>query len=45
VHTERYGTRSALIVTVPAAGLPRLRVADGPPCQAPLLDVTDRWAA
>jgi uncharacterized protein with NRDE domain len=45
VHTEEleYGTRSALIVTVPAAGTPRLRVADGPPCQAPLTDMTALW--
>jgi uncharacterized protein with NRDE domain len=43
VHTERYGTRSALIVTVPAVGQPRLRVADGPPCEVPLLDVTSLW--
>jgi uncharacterized protein with NRDE domain len=44
VHTEQYGTRSALLVTVPAEGLPRLRVADGAPCQAALVDVTARWA-
>lgn len=43
VHTAEYGTRSALIVTVPAAGLPALRVADGPPCQAPLRDVSRLW--
>jgi uncharacterized protein with NRDE domain len=43
VHTLEYGTRSSLIVTVPAAGVPRLRVADGPPCQAPLRDVTGLW--
>lgn len=43
VHAEEYGTRSALIVTVPAAGPPRLRVADGPPCQAPLTDMTALW--
>lgn len=44
VHTPDYGTRSAMIVTVMAAGPPLLRVADGPPCQAPLQDVTARWA-
>jgi uncharacterized protein with NRDE domain len=44
VHTPEYGTRSALIVTVPAAGPPRLLVADGPPCQAPLRDASTRWA-
>jgi uncharacterized protein with NRDE domain len=43
VHTAGYGTRSSLIVTVPAAGLPRLRAADGPPCQVPLRDVTGLW--
>jgi uncharacterized protein with NRDE domain len=45
VHTPDYGTRSSMIVTVPAAGLPRLRVADGPPCQVPLRDVTSLWAS
>ncbi len=45
VHTAEfeYGTRSALIVTVPDAGPPRLRVADGPPCQAALEDMTALW--
>jgi len=43
VHAEEYGTRSALIVTVPDAGPPRLRVADGPPCQAALADMTALW--
>lgn len=43
VHAEEYGTRSALVVTVPGAGPPRLRVADGPPCQAALEDVTAMW--
>ena len=45
VHTSRYGTRSAMIVTVPPAGLPRLRVADGPPCEVPFQDATSLWAA
>lgn len=45
VHTERYGTRSAMIVSVPAAGLPRMRVASGPPCTAPLLDRTSLWTS
>jgi uncharacterized protein with NRDE domain len=45
VHTPGYGTRSAMIITVPAAGAPRLRVADGPPCETPFRDVTDLWAA
>jgi uncharacterized protein with NRDE domain len=45
VHTERYGTRSAMIVSVGPAGLPRVRVAAGPPCVTPLLDVTGMWAS
>jgi len=44
VHTASYGTRSALIVTVPATGAPRLRVADGPPCEVPFQDVTSLWS-
>jgi uncharacterized protein with NRDE domain len=43
VHVEGHGTRSAMTVSVPAAGLPSVRVADGPPCQTPLLDVTSLW--
>lgn len=43
VHTADVGTRSAMIVTVPPAGPPRLRYSDGPPCQAPLLDATALW--
>jgi uncharacterized protein with NRDE domain len=45
VHTERYGTRSAMIVSVGAAGVPRVSVAAGPPCVTPLLDVTGMWAS
>jgi uncharacterized protein with NRDE domain len=45
VHTSTYGTRSAMIVTVPPAGPPRLRVADGPPCEVPFQDATSWWAA
>jgi uncharacterized protein with NRDE domain len=44
VHTPNYGTRSALIVTVPDSGPPRLRVADGPPCETPFQDVTSLWS-
>jgi uncharacterized protein with NRDE domain len=44
VHTPEYGTRSAMIVTVPAAGLPRLLVADGPPCVTALEDAAGLWA-
>ena len=40
-----YGTRSAMIITVAAGGPPRLRVADGPPCEVPFRDATGRWAA
>jgi uncharacterized protein with NRDE domain len=45
VHTERYGTRSAMIVSVGPAGAPRVSVAAGPPCVTPLLDVTGMWAS
>jgi uncharacterized protein with NRDE domain len=45
VHAEGYGTRSAMIVAVGAGGLPLVRVADGPPCQAPLVDVGELWTA
>lgn len=43
VHTERYGTRSAMIVSVGPAGAPRVSVAAGPPCVTPLMDVTGMW--
>ncbi len=45
VHTERYGTRSAMIVSVGLAGVPRVSMAAGPPCVTPLLDVTGMWAS
>jgi uncharacterized protein with NRDE domain len=45
VHTASYGTRSAMIVSVGPAGLPRVRVADGPPCETPFEDATPLWAA
>ncbi len=44
VHGEDYGTRSAMIVTVPSAGRPQILVADGPPCQAPMRPADDLWA-
>jgi uncharacterized protein with NRDE domain len=44
VHGDIYGTRSALIVTVRTEGPPLLRVVDGPPCEAPLRDVTSLWS-
>ncbi|MGH3273883.1 MAG: NRDE family protein [Streptosporangiaceae bacterium] len=45
VHTPAYGTRSAMIVTIPEAGSPALRVAGGPPCQAAFEDATSLWAS
>jgi len=45
VHTEFYGTRSAMTVAVPAEGRPMVAVADGPPCQVPFLDATSIWTA
>lgn len=45
VHTASYGTRSAMIVSVGATGRPRVRMADGPPCQAPFEDATALWTA
>ncbi len=45
VHTEHYGTRSAMIVSVGRAGEPRVSVAAGPPCVTPLLDVTGMWVS
>jgi uncharacterized protein with NRDE domain len=43
VHTEAYGTRSAMTVCLPTAGLPVVRFADGPPCEAPFQEVTGWW--
>ena len=43
VHTPEYGTRSAMTVVVPASGRPHVRVADGPPCESPFLDVSGLW--
>lgn len=45
VHADGYGTRSSAIITVPAAGLPSMLVADGKPCEAPMRDVGALWAA
>ena len=44
VHTDGYGTRSAMAVVVPRHGLPALRVADGPPCEVIMTEVTGMWA-
>jgi uncharacterized protein with NRDE domain len=47
VHAEGYGTRSAMIVSVPGRvtdrGLPRVLVADGPPCETPMQEATGLW--
>ena len=42
VHTDTYGTRSATLVSVPAApgSHPRVLSADGPPCTASFTDVS-----
>jgi uncharacterized protein with NRDE domain len=44
VHTEDYGTRSAALVRVPAAGLPAMWVSDGPPCRRPFVSVDPLWS-
>jgi uncharacterized protein with NRDE domain len=44
VHTPAYGTRSAMTVSVPVAGRPVVRVADGRPCEVPFRDVTGLWS-
>jgi uncharacterized protein with NRDE domain len=43
VHGDGFGTRSSAIITVPAAGLPEMLVADGKPCVTPLRDVSTLW--
>jgi uncharacterized protein with NRDE domain len=43
VHTQFYGTRSAMTVRVPEQGSPVVRVADGRPCEVPFRDVTTLW--
>jgi uncharacterized protein with NRDE domain len=49
VHADGYGTRSGMIVSVPASaadgGVPRVLVADGRPCEVPMQDMTGMWAA
>jgi uncharacterized protein with NRDE domain len=45
VHSDGYGTRSAMTIVVPPRGLPEVRVADGKPCENPLLNATGLWAA
>ncbi len=45
VHIEEFGTRCSTLVRVPAAvsGRPQVSVSDGPPCTAPLCDVSGWW--
>jgi uncharacterized protein with NRDE domain len=43
VHLETYGTRSSCIVRIGDGGGPQIRVADGPPCTAPFVDVSAWW--
>jgi uncharacterized protein with NRDE domain len=44
VHADGYGTRSAMIVSVPAAAkAPLVMVADGRPCEEPMHDATALW--
>jgi uncharacterized protein with NRDE domain len=44
VHTDDYGTRSAVLVRVPIdpTARPEMSVADGPPCTTPFIDVSPR---
>ena len=45
VHLGMYGTRSSTIVRARPGAAPRIWSSDGPPCTAPLVEVTDLWAA
>jgi uncharacterized protein with NRDE domain len=46
VHLDQFGTRSSCLVRVgaPATDLPRVWVADGPPCETPYTEVSALWA-
>ncbi len=46
VHTDGYGTRSAALVRVPRSEEARAEmwVADGSPCTASFVDVSERWS-
>lgn len=45
VHLDAFGTRSSCIVRVAArTGMPRVWVADGPPCTTPYADFSGLWA-
>ncbi|HUZ09780.1 MAG TPA: NRDE family protein [Acidimicrobiales bacterium] len=45
VHSDGYGTRSALLCCVPRSFTAPIRVlvADGPPCTTPMVDATGLW--
>lgn len=45
VHTDAYGTRSSMVVEVARSldELPRVYVAEGPPCEVPYVDRTALW--
>ena len=46
VHLESFGTRSSCLIRVPAGeGVPRLWVADGPPCASEYRDASVLWGA
>jgi uncharacterized protein with NRDE domain len=47
VHLEGYGTRSSCLLRYEEAptARPRIWVADGPPCTAPFIDVSELWQA
>jgi uncharacterized protein with NRDE domain len=47
VHLEGYGTRSSCLLRCDEdpATPPRVWVADGPPCSAPFVDVSELWRA
>ena len=46
VHTERYGTRSAALISIPEdrAAVPHIRVADGHPCVSVFADASSLWS-
>ncbi len=45
VHLGAYGTRSSTLVRAAPSGPPRVWSCDGPPCTAPMVEVTGLWAA
>ncbi len=44
VHRDGFGTRSSCLVRVATEGLPRMWVAEGPPCANPYREVGALWA-